>query len=191
MRASIARLRGLPPCSSSASCSEDVSARRAAPRNLREDLALLLGGVQEVTPTLSRVSLYDPLIALDQNLEPAPGIAARWEMGDGGRTYALHLDPRATFSDGRPTASEGDGNDGARSRHSSPLAFSRSRGLLPPFQVFAVRAKSNSSFRTARSQGSLPTRSRGRVGAVRAISAAAMTFAASCSTRPGDRAPVS
>lgn len=46
--------------------------------------------------------LYDPLIALDQNLEPAPGIAARWEITDAGRAYTLHLDPRATFSDGRP-----------------------------------------------------------------------------------------
>ncbi|HEX6639607.1 MAG TPA: ABC transporter substrate-binding protein, partial [Thermoanaerobaculia bacterium] len=46
--------------------------------------------------------LFDPLIALDQNLEPVPGIVARWEIGDGGRSYTLHLDPRATFSDGRP-----------------------------------------------------------------------------------------
>lgn len=44
--------------------------------------------------------LYDPLIALDENLEPLPGIATRWEVGDGGKTYTLHLDPRATFSDG-------------------------------------------------------------------------------------------
>ena len=46
--------------------------------------------------------LYDPLIALDQNLEPVPGIALRWEIADDGRAYTLHLDPRATFSDGTP-----------------------------------------------------------------------------------------
>ena len=46
--------------------------------------------------------LYDPLIACDQNLEPMPSVAARWEIADGGRTYILHLDPRATFSDGSP-----------------------------------------------------------------------------------------
>jgi peptide/nickel transport system substrate-binding protein len=46
--------------------------------------------------------LYDPLIDLDQNANPIPGIATRWEILDGGRTYVLHLDRRATFSDKRP-----------------------------------------------------------------------------------------
>lgn len=46
--------------------------------------------------------LYDPLVDLDQNLEPRPGTAARWDVLDGGRTIVLHLDPRATFSDGQP-----------------------------------------------------------------------------------------
>ena len=46
--------------------------------------------------------LYDPLIDLDQNLMPIPGVAARWEVLDGGKTYVLHLDPRANFSDGTP-----------------------------------------------------------------------------------------
>lgn len=46
--------------------------------------------------------LYDPLIDLDQDLTPIPGVAARWEVLDGGKTYVLHLDPRANFSDGTP-----------------------------------------------------------------------------------------
>lgn len=46
--------------------------------------------------------LYDPLIDFDRNLEPIAGTAARWEIADGGRTYILHLDPRAVFSDGKP-----------------------------------------------------------------------------------------
>jgi peptide/nickel transport system substrate-binding protein len=46
--------------------------------------------------------LYDPLIDLDQNLAPIPGVAARWDVLDGGKTYVLHLDPRANFSDGTP-----------------------------------------------------------------------------------------
>lgn len=46
--------------------------------------------------------LYDPLIAFDVNLEPIPGIVARWDITDGGKTYVLHLDRRATFSDGTP-----------------------------------------------------------------------------------------
>lgn len=46
--------------------------------------------------------IYDPLVELDQNLQPIPGLAARWDVRDGGKTYILHLDPRATFSDGTP-----------------------------------------------------------------------------------------
>jgi peptide/nickel transport system substrate-binding protein len=46
--------------------------------------------------------LYDPLIAFDQNLTPIPATATSWEVQDGGRAYVLHLDPRATFSDGKP-----------------------------------------------------------------------------------------
>jgi peptide/nickel transport system substrate-binding protein len=46
--------------------------------------------------------LYDPLIDLDQNLVPIPGVTASWEVLDGGKTYVLHLDPRANFSDGTP-----------------------------------------------------------------------------------------
>jgi peptide/nickel transport system substrate-binding protein len=46
--------------------------------------------------------LYDPLIAFDVNLSPIPATIARWEVLDGGKTYLLHVDPRATFSDGVP-----------------------------------------------------------------------------------------
>ncbi|HEX7829498.1 MAG TPA: ABC transporter substrate-binding protein [Thermoanaerobaculia bacterium] len=46
--------------------------------------------------------IYDPLIELDENLTPAPGLATRWEVLDGGKTYVFHLDPRATYSDGKP-----------------------------------------------------------------------------------------
>jgi len=46
--------------------------------------------------------IYEPLVAFDQNLMPIPGIAIKWEIGDGGKSYTLHLDPRATWSDGTP-----------------------------------------------------------------------------------------
>lgn len=49
--------------------------------------------------------IYDPLIDFDVNLEPIAGTAASWEIADGGKTYILHLDPRATFSDGAPVTS--------------------------------------------------------------------------------------
>jgi peptide/nickel transport system substrate-binding protein len=46
--------------------------------------------------------IYEPLIAFDQNLSPIPCLATKWEISDGGRTFTLHLDPRATFSDRTP-----------------------------------------------------------------------------------------
>jgi peptide/nickel transport system substrate-binding protein len=46
--------------------------------------------------------LHDPLIGFDRKMAPVPATAARWEVLDGGLTYILHLDPRATFSDGKP-----------------------------------------------------------------------------------------
>ncbi|HYI11118.1 MAG TPA: ABC transporter substrate-binding protein [Thermoanaerobaculia bacterium] len=46
--------------------------------------------------------LYDPLVDLDRNLQPVPGLARSWEVSPDGRAYTLHLDPRATFEDGRP-----------------------------------------------------------------------------------------
>jgi peptide/nickel transport system substrate-binding protein len=46
--------------------------------------------------------LFDPMIDFNQDLEPIGGTIARWEILDGGKTYVLHIDPRATFSDGQP-----------------------------------------------------------------------------------------
>jgi peptide/nickel transport system substrate-binding protein len=46
--------------------------------------------------------LYDPLIDLDQNLQPIPGTARTWDISSDGKVYTLHLDPASTFSDGTP-----------------------------------------------------------------------------------------
>lgn len=46
--------------------------------------------------------LFAPLIEFDEDLEPAPGIATKWEVSDDGKQYTFHLDPDATFSDGSP-----------------------------------------------------------------------------------------
>lgn len=46
--------------------------------------------------------LFDPMVDFNQELEPIPGTIAKWEILDGGRTYVLHIDPRAKFSDGKP-----------------------------------------------------------------------------------------
>ena len=46
--------------------------------------------------------LFDPMVDFDQNLEPIPGTISKWVILDGGKTYVLHIDPRAKFSDGQP-----------------------------------------------------------------------------------------
>jgi len=46
--------------------------------------------------------IYDPIVDLNENLDPIPGLATRWEILDGGKAYVFHLDPRATYSDGKP-----------------------------------------------------------------------------------------
>jgi peptide/nickel transport system substrate-binding protein len=72
-------------------------------RRLEGDVKTLNYLLQQTEDERQVLSLiYDPLIDLDQNLTPIPGVAARWEVLDGGKTYVLHLDPRANFSDGTP-----------------------------------------------------------------------------------------
>jgi peptide/nickel transport system substrate-binding protein len=46
--------------------------------------------------------IYDPMIDFNAELEPIAGTIARWEISEDGKTYTLHIDPRAKFSDGQP-----------------------------------------------------------------------------------------
>ena len=72
-------------------------------RRLESDVTTLNYLLQQTEDERQVLSLlYDPLIDFDRNGQPVPGLAARWEVLDGGLTYVLHLDPRATFSDGKP-----------------------------------------------------------------------------------------
>jgi peptide/nickel transport system substrate-binding protein len=48
------------------------------------------------------VYLFTPLINLDVELRPVPGLATSWEVAPDGKLYTFHLDPRATYSDGKP-----------------------------------------------------------------------------------------
>jgi peptide/nickel transport system substrate-binding protein len=45
--------------------------------------------------------LYTPIIYLDRNLQPVPGIAKTWTISPDGRIYRFEVNPKATFSDGR------------------------------------------------------------------------------------------
>lgn len=46
--------------------------------------------------------LYTPVIYLDRNLQPIPGLAKSWTISPDGLTYRFELNERATFSDGAP-----------------------------------------------------------------------------------------
>lgn len=46
--------------------------------------------------------VHEPLLDLDKEHNLIPALAERWSVSPDGRTYTFHIDPRATWSDGRP-----------------------------------------------------------------------------------------
>ena len=43
--------------------------------------------------------LFTPMLHLDADLRPIPGLAEKWEISADGREYTFHINPNATFSD--------------------------------------------------------------------------------------------
>ncbi len=52
------------------------------------------------------LQIFSGLVRLDDNLEPAPDIAKRWEISADGRTYTFYLRKDAKFHDGRKVKAE-------------------------------------------------------------------------------------
>jgi peptide/nickel transport system substrate-binding protein len=50
--------------------------------------------------------IFTPLLYLDKNLRPIAGIAESWEISDDGLRYTFRLNPKATFSDGKPVRAQ-------------------------------------------------------------------------------------
>ncbi len=50
-------------------------------------------------------SLFNGLVGLDENLQPVPDLAERWDVADEGRTYTFHLHPGVRWHDGAPFTS--------------------------------------------------------------------------------------
>lgn len=46
--------------------------------------------------------LYDGLVALDEDAEPIPQLASRWDIEEDGRLYRFHLRPAVRWHDGQP-----------------------------------------------------------------------------------------
>ena len=51
-------------------------------------------------------NLYNGLIFLDQQLNPQPDLADRWDVSADGKTYTFHLHPGVKWQDGQPFSSD-------------------------------------------------------------------------------------
>jgi oligopeptide transport system substrate-binding protein len=60
----------------------------------------------EMTSHVYLMQLFSGLVRFDDNLEPAPDIAERWEVSNGGRTYTFYLRQDVKFHDGRKLTAE-------------------------------------------------------------------------------------
>ncbi len=52
------------------------------------------------------MQLFSGLVRLDDNLEPAPDIAERWEISNDGKTYTFYLRHDVSFHNGREVKAE-------------------------------------------------------------------------------------
>ena len=60
----------------------------------------------EMTSHSYIMQLFSGLVRLDDNLEPAPDIAERWQVSDDGKTYTFYLRQDVRFHDGREVKAE-------------------------------------------------------------------------------------
>ncbi|MFC1873458.1 ABC transporter substrate-binding protein [Chloroflexota bacterium] len=60
----------------------------------------------EMTSHQYITQIFSGLVCLDENLEPAPDIARKWEVSNGGMTYTFYLRKDARFQDGREITAE-------------------------------------------------------------------------------------
>jgi len=60
----------------------------------------------EMTSHSYVMQLFSGLVRLDDNLEPAPDIAERWQVSDDGKTYTFYLQQDVKFHDGREVRAE-------------------------------------------------------------------------------------
>ena len=50
--------------------------------------------------------LFRPLLGLDKDLKLVPGLAKSWSVSEDGLVFEFHLDPSATWEDGKPVTSD-------------------------------------------------------------------------------------
>ncbi|HEX7151810.1 MAG TPA: ABC transporter substrate-binding protein [Thermoanaerobaculia bacterium] len=94
-----------PPANTAATAADDET-----PQDGGTIVRRLEADVTSLNPVVAS-SLYDrrlaflifsPLVHIDTDLRPIPGLADSWEISPDGRLYTFKLNPKATFSDGTP-----------------------------------------------------------------------------------------
>jgi len=93
-----------------------LPAQKPPPTPTTEGTVLNLYGIDPLTldPAVSSemtshgyvMQLFSGLVRLDDNLEPAPDIAERWQVSDDGKTYTFYLRNDVRFHDGREVKAE-------------------------------------------------------------------------------------
>jgi peptide/nickel transport system substrate-binding protein len=100
-----------------AACAGSVGCRREAPArpNVSDTLTRHLDGdPPTLDPIVSAEELgmrveeliFRPLVGIDKDRKPIPGIALSWSASPDGLVYELKLDPAARWEDGTPVTSE-------------------------------------------------------------------------------------
>jgi peptide/nickel transport system substrate-binding protein len=93
------------PVNTVAALPEDNTPREGGTLNRRLDLDVVtLNPLPSNTRHERYVTqlIFTPMINLDRDLQPAPGLATSWKISDDGLLYTFELNPKATFSDGTP-----------------------------------------------------------------------------------------
>jgi oligopeptide transport system substrate-binding protein len=57
---------------------------------------------QDADSAVYIVEIFSGLVRLDKDLKLQPDLAQTWDTSPDGKTYTFHLNPKATFQDGRP-----------------------------------------------------------------------------------------
>jgi oligopeptide transport system substrate-binding protein len=57
---------------------------------------------QDADSAVYIVEIFSGLVRLDKDLKLQPDLAQTWDTSADGKTYTFHLNPKATFQDGRP-----------------------------------------------------------------------------------------
>jgi peptide/nickel transport system substrate-binding protein len=59
------------------------------------------------TPTgVPGLQIFAGLVQFDEQFQPRPYLAKKWEVSPDGKTYTFYLEEGATFHDGKPITSE-------------------------------------------------------------------------------------